>query len=214
MKIYGSSFSPFVRKVTAFCTAAGIDYELVSIGLGSSDPGFHAASPLGKMPAMEDDGFTLADSSAIVHYLEAKHKPGLIPQNAQGLGKTIWWDEVADCELFAAFQPAFFNRIVAPLFLRRDADEAAATRALTEAAPRVLGVLEPYMPDGEGWLLGDRLTLADIAVASPLVNFIHAGGTLDAHPRTATFAARMHAQPCFAQSIAWEQAALANVRGG
>ena len=213
MKIYGSSFSPFVRKVLAFCLEAGIDHELVSIGLGSEDPGFREASPLGKMPAMEDDGYTLADSSAIVQYLEARHQPGLIPQEPRALGKTIWWDEVGDGVLFGALQPMFFNRVVAPLFLKREADEAAAVQAETRAVPALLDWLETQMPDEGGWLVGDRISLADIAVASPLVNLFHAGGTLDAHPRTAAFARRMHARPCFAASIAWEKAALARIRG-
>jgi len=213
MKIYGSSFSPFVRKVTAFCIEAGIDHRLVSIGLGSADPGFREASPLGKMPAMEDDGFTLADSSAIVQYLEAKHKPGLIPQDAQALGQTVWWDKVGDTVLFAAVQPMFFGRIVSPLFLRQGALEGAAAQAEAEAVPPVLDWLERMLPDGDGWLVGDRLTLADLAIASPLINFAHAGGSLKDHPRTAAFAERLHARPCFAQSIAWEEAALAKIRG-
>ncbi|MDE0933801.1 MAG: glutathione S-transferase family protein [Novosphingopyxis baekryungensis] len=213
MKIYGSSFSPYARKVIAYCIEAGIDHELVSIGLGSPDPGFQAASPLGKMPAMEDDGFTLADSSAIIHYLEARHQPGLIPQDPQGLGKAVWWDEVADAELFGALQPAFFNRIVLPLFQRREGDMAAADRAMAGPVPKILDWLEAHMPEGDGWLLGERLTLADIAIASPLVNLRHAGGTLDAHPRIAAFAERLHARPCFASSIAWEERALAKIRG-
>ena len=214
MKIYGSSFSPFVRKTLAFCMEAGIDYELVSIGLGSADPGFREASPLGKMPAMEHDGYTLADSSAICQYLEALHDCGLIPHEPALLGKTVWWDEVADTELFAALQPMFFNRIVAPLFLKREPDEAAAERAETEAVPKLLGWLETRMPDEGGWLVGERISLAEIAVASPLVNFAHAGGSLEAYPRTAAFARRMHARPCFAASIAWEEQALARVRAG
>ena len=213
MKIYGSSFSPYARKVIAYCIEAGIDHELVSIGLGSPDPGFQAASPLGKMPAMEDDGFTLADSSAIIHYLEARHQPGLIPQDPQGLGKAVWWDEVADAELFGALQPAFFNRIVLPLFQRREGDMAAADRAMAGPVPKILDWLEAHMPEGDGWLLGERLTLADIAIASPLVNLRHAGGTLDAHPRIAAFAERLHVRPCFAASIAWEERALAKIRG-
>ena len=44
MKIYGSSFSPYARKILAFCGEAGIDYELQAVGLGSDDPEFLAAS--------------------------------------------------------------------------------------------------------------------------------------------------------------------------
>ncbi len=214
MKIYGSSFSPFVRKTLAFCLEAGIEHELASIGLGSDDPGFREASPLGKMPAMEDGGYTLADSTAIVQYLEAVHKPGLIPQEPKALGKTIWWDEVADTVLFAALQPIFFGRVVGPLFLKRDVDQAAIAEAETKTLPPVLGWLETQMPEGEGWLVGESITLADIAVASPLVNYAHTGGSLNQYPRIAAFAERMHARPCYAPSIAWENKALAKLRGG
>ncbi|WP_187335274.1 glutathione S-transferase family protein [Novosphingopyxis iocasae] len=214
MKIYGSSFSPYARKILAFCGEAGIDYELQAVGLGSDDPEFLAASPLRKIPAMEDDGFTLADSSAICHYLEAKHDVGLIPHDPALLGRTVWWDEVADTEIFANLQPLFFNRIVAPLFLRQEADEAAAARAEEEAVPAMLAWLETQMPEDGDWLVGERLTLADLAVASPLVNYAHCGGSLDAYPRVQAFAARMHARKGFASNIAWEKGALEKIRGG
>src|SRR3546814_14536598 len=73
MFIYGSVVSPFVRKLLGYLGEKGIEFELKGVGIGDPDPGFQAASPLGKMPAMDDDGFLLADSSAIIHYLEAKH---------------------------------------------------------------------------------------------------------------------------------------------
>ena len=170
MKIYGSSFSPYARKILAFCGEAGIDYELQAVGLGSDDPEFLAASPLRKIPAMEDDGFTLADSSAICHYLEAKHDVGLIPHDPALLGKTVWWDEVADTELFGAFQPLFFNRVVAPLFLRQEADEAAAARAEEGPVPKILAWLETQMPEDGDWLVGERLTLADLKGQPVLLN--------------------------------------------
>ena len=93
MIIYGSLVSPFVRKLLGFLGEKGIEFELKGVGIGDPDPGFRAASPLGKMPAMEDDGFLLADSSAIIHYLEAKYpEPALIPADPQERGRVIWWD--------------------------------------------------------------------------------------------------------------------------
>ena len=80
MIIYGSVVSPFVRKLLGYLGEKGIEFELKGVGIGDPDPGFRAASPLGKMPAMDDDGFLLADSSAIIQYGEAKLPvPALIP---------------------------------------------------------------------------------------------------------------------------------------
>jgi glutathione S-transferase len=62
------------------------------------------------------------------------------------------------------------------------------------------------MPDS-GHLVEDRLTLADIAVASPFVNFGHCGITVDAstHPKTAAFVEAILARPSFAPIVAQEK---------
>mgnify|MGYP006211470151 CR=1 FL=1 len=64
MIVYGSSLSPFVRKVLAFAAEKGIEVELKAIGLANREPDFLEASPFGKMPALRDGDFTVADSSA------------------------------------------------------------------------------------------------------------------------------------------------------
>jgi len=84
MILYGSSLSPYVRKVLAFANEKGIELELRPTGDAPGQPGpeFIAASPLRKMPALVDADFRLADSSAIVQYLEALHpEPNLIPRS-------------------------------------------------------------------------------------------------------------------------------------
>ena len=210
MIIYGSTFSPFVRKLVAFATEKELDFELKPTGLGDPDPDFRAASPFGKMPAMTDGDFSLADSSAIIHYLEAKYRdPDLIPADPQLRGRTIWFDEFADTLLFACGAKMFFNRIVAPRFLKREGDLAAADLAEREELPRILDYLEGVIPES-GFLVGDRLTLADLAVASPFANLTHSGVTLDAarHPRIAAYSAAILARPSFAPLIERETAFL------
>ena len=123
MILYGSTMSPFVRKVAAFAAEKGIELELQPTGFPNPTPEFRAASPFGKMPALVDGDYQLADSSAIIHYLEAKYpEPELIPSDPRERGRTIWFDEFADTLLFACGAKMFFNRIVAPRFLGRDGD--------------------------------------------------------------------------------------------
>src|SRR3954451_3289883 len=120
MILYGSSLSPYARKVLAFAGEKGIELELQPTSFPDHSPEFLEASPFRKMPAFRDGEYTLADSSAIVHYLEAKHpEPALIPSDPQLRGKTIWFEEFADTILFACGAKIFFNRIVAPRFLAR-----------------------------------------------------------------------------------------------
>ncbi len=211
MILYGSTMSPFVRKVVAFAAEKGIALDLQSVGLGDPNAGFAEASPFRKMPALDDGGYTLADSSAICHYLEAKHpEPALIPTDAQARGKTIWYDEFADTILFDCGRQMFFNRVVAPRFLGREGDLAAADKAERETLPPLLDYLEGVIPDS-GFLVDDRLTLADLAVASPFANFAHCGAAIDdgRYPKVTRFVAAILARPSFAASIARETAFLA-----
>ncbi len=211
MIIYGSSLSPFVRKVLAFAAEKGIELDVQPVGPGDPNPDFRAASPFGKMPAFADGDFRLADSTAIIHYLEAKHpEPALIPADPQLRGQTIWFEEFADTILASCGAKMFFNRVVAPRFLNRPGDQAAADSAERDELPPIIDYLETVVPNGDGYLVGDGLTLADIAVASPFANFGHLGCDLDRvrHPRTCAFVERILARPSFAPWVEREAAFL------
>jgi glutathione S-transferase len=73
MILYGSSLSPFVRKVMVYAAEKGIALDNVQIARPNPQPEFLRASPLGKMPALIDDQFSIADSTAIIAYLEVKY---------------------------------------------------------------------------------------------------------------------------------------------
>lgn len=211
MILYGNSMSPFVRKVLAYATEKGIELQVKNAGLGSTDPGFLAASPFRKMPAFEDGDYRLADSSAIIHYLEALHpSPELIPADPRMRGRTIWFDEFADTIVGACGGKLFFNRIVSPRFLGRPGDLAAADEAEANELPPLLDYLEGIIP-ASGFLVGDRLTLADLAVASPFVNIGHAGCTPDAakYPKLTAYLAGITSRPSFAGWVERETKTLA-----
>jgi glutathione S-transferase len=198
--------------VVAVATAKGADFTLKRINRGSQNPEFLAASPLGKMPALRDGDFTLADSTAIAFYLDARcGGPALIPTDAKMLARVIWWDEFADTELFGCLRPMFFNRIVCPLFMGQPGDEAAAVAGETELL-RLLGYLERVLPEAGVFLVGDRLTLADLALASPFVNLAHLRRDLGAFPRVRRWSEAMLSGPAFARMIAEEHALIGQAR--
>jgi len=207
MIIYGSSLSPFVRKTLAYVAEKALKVDLKPIGLGNSDPDFVACSPFRKMPAFRDGDFAISDSSAIITYLEAKFpEPVLVPTEAKSRARTIWFEEFADTILAACLGKMFFNRIVAPRFLGRDGDLEAAEKAQKDEMPPLIDYIEGVLPNS-GFLVDDRLTLADLAVASPFVNLLHMGIAVDAsqHPKTASFVERMHVRPSYAPLIAKER---------
>lgn len=209
MIIYGSSMSPFVRKVLAFAAEKEVAFELKVVGLKSDDPEFLSASPFRKIPAMRDGEFTVADSSAIVAYMDAlKPEPALIPASPQARARTIWFDEFIDTIFFACVVKMFFNRIVGPRFLGMPGDEAVAARAEAEELPPLLDYLESQIP-ASGFLVDDRLTLADLAVASPFVNLEHCGAALGKRPELRAYVDAILQRPSFAKWVEKERAFLA-----
>ena len=212
MILYGSSLSPFVRKVLAFGGEKGMEFEMRPAGIPTASEEFLEASPFRKMPALRDGDFTLPDSSAIIHYLEAKQpEPALIPSDPKLRGKTIWFEEFADTILFACGAKIFFNRIVAPRFLGREGDLAAAEAAELNELPQILEYLEKVVPGGDSYLVGDRLTLADIAVASPFANLRHTQTKVcpERYPGTVAYVDRILSRPSFAPLLEREAAFLA-----
>jgi glutathione S-transferase len=210
--LYGSSLSPYTRKVLAYAGEKGIEVDLQPTGFPNPSSEFLEASPFRKMPALRDGDYTLADSSAIIHYLEAKHPaPALIPSDAKSRGKVVWYEEFADTILFACGGKIFFNRIVAPRFMGRECDEAAVQAAELNDLPPILDYLEKVVPGAAGYLVGDRLTLADIAVAGPFANFRHTNTRIDPerYPRTVAYVDRMLARPSLSRWLEQETAFLA-----
>ena len=105
----------------------------------------------------------------------------------------------------------FFNRVVAPRFMGRPGDQNAADAAERDELPPIMDYLEKVVPGDDGFLVGDQLTLADIAVASPFANLGHLGCEHDRArwPHYRAYVERILARPSFAASIERETAFLA-----
>lgn len=205
--VYGAILSPFVRKVLMLAAEKGVEVELRGGGMGRDTPEFAEASPFGKMPAMRDTGanddgsdYLLADSSAICTYIDAKHADTpLIPADPRARGQVVWFDEFADTILMAAGGKMFFNRIVLPHFMKRQGDLAAADEAEAKDMPQLLGWLDAQLA-GRDYLVGARLTLADISVAVMFNNIKGAGFAIDpaSYPNVARWLDAVTARPSIA----------------
>lgn len=214
MILYGVSLSPYVRKVMIYAAEKGLEIELKQVGIGNPDPEFRATSPFGKMPGFADGEFRISDSTAIITYLEAKHpEPGLMPETPEDRARAVWFEEFADTIFVGAAGKIFFNRVVAAL-VGREGDLAAADKAAAEELPPVYEYLETVMPDADGFLVGGRLSIADVALASPFVNMTHTGTLPDAgrYPKLAAWVQTWLGRPSVAPILAREQAILGRSR--
>lgn len=208
MKLYGGLLSPFVRKVAVVLGEKGVDYTPARGGPGSTDPEFLSVSPFAKIPAIDDEGFTLSDSSAIVHYLEAKYpEPALIPTDPKGCGMAVWFDEFGDTIFAASGLKILFNRVVGPRLLGKPGNEALALEGEAEL-PRILAYIESVVPE-DGWLIEGGFSIADITVASMLctLSYVGHGANAQTYPKTAAWHARVTSRPSW-QGVAVKEASL------
>ncbi len=208
--IHGASASPFVRKARVAFAEKGVAYELNPIMPFGPNPEYMKKSPLGKIPCLEDGDFVLPDSSCIVAYLErANPNPPLYPSDPKEYGRALWYEEYADTRLVENLGAVFFERVVKSM-LQQETDHERVKQVLGEGVPPVFDYLEGEIGDREV-LVGTHFSVADIAICSPFVNFMHAGESVDASrwPRLAAYVERTHARPSFKALIEEEKAQFA-----
>jgi glutathione S-transferase len=206
--VHGVNLSPFVRKVRAALAEKGIEYRLVPVVPFGVSEEFRRISPLGKIPVFEeDDGFTVPDSSVILAYLErTRPSPALYPDDARELARALFLEEWADTRLIEACGPVFFERYVAVRLLERKPDEELIRTCLEERQPAAFGWLEAALA-GRAFAVGTRLSVADLALASPFVNLAHAGAELDAArwPELTRYVRGIWSRPSFASLLQEER---------
>ena len=211
MIVYGVPISPFVRKVLVACAAKGLEFEHKPEMPGSDDPEFRAASPIGKVPALKDGDLQVSDSSVILDYLEEKYpEVALRPASPELRARSRWYEEWADTKLVEACGPFFFERVVKKVFGDTSPpDEARLEDIAANTAPEVLGYLESQAPES-GFMFGEELGVADIALLSPMITGEYGGFVISAddYPRTAAYRDRIKAHPAVVQTLEAEKAVI------
>ena len=161
LKIWGRRDSFNLQKVMWCVAELGIAYERIDAGgaHGVTDTaGYLAMNPNGRVPTVEDDGFVLWESNAIVRYLSAKHGLGtLCPDDPQHYAEADRW-----MDWQAATVGAFMRPLTITMFRTQPADrvQAIAESQMAEAG-RYWAMLDARLTDS-AYVVGDTLTMGDI----------------------------------------------------
>jgi glutathione S-transferase len=185
MIVYGAPLSVHTRKVILAVRLKSIPYEVtpvIPVIPDNPPPNWRSLSPSGTIPAIDDGGYVLADSTAVAHYLERKvPEPALMPARLEDFGRALFLDAWAGDVLFRqVIRPIFFNQVVSPGIRKKPGDAAAIHEAIAASA-QAFEYLEGQAPEASthAFLVGGRLSLADLAVTSNLVMFHYLGHRID-----------------------------------
>ncbi|HXI88070.1 MAG TPA: glutathione S-transferase family protein [Parvularculaceae bacterium] len=179
IKIVGVPVSQNVRKVLAVAYHLDIPIEVAPVPPG--DPAARALNPSGRIPAMDDNGFALYESNAIMIYLASKKPSSLYPDDTKKRAKVHQWLFWDAAHWTPAYQPVQFERLVKPRFFGGETDEAVVQRALATFA-REAPLLEGAL-DKQDWVAGASTTLADFGIAAGLTYAKHIDLPLKDYPK-------------------------------
>lgn len=215
LKIYGVPFSAHTRKVLIAAIEKNVPFELIPVIPLTPPPDWRERSPLGLIPAIEDGEVTLADSSVIGLYLERRYpQQSLYPADTAAYTRALWIEEFVDSGLAPhVLRGLLMQRVFAPRFLQRAPDEALIHTSLTEMIPPRLAYLERAL-QGE-YFAGPSFSVADIAVASILINFHYAGESLQeqSHPKLYRHLRQVLARDSFRKAFTAEVPAARGIEG-
>jgi glutathione S-transferase len=95
LKLYGFPVSQPTRSLLMILDEAGIPHEFIPVNLLKGEhkqPEFLAVNPAGQVPALDDNGFSLGESCAVIQYLaETRGLGGLYPEDAKTRGRIHFW---------------------------------------------------------------------------------------------------------------------------
>lgn len=196
IKLYRNPKSGHCHRVELMLALLDLPYETVDLDMANGAhkaPEYLKLSPLGQVPAIDDNGTTLSDSNAILTYLVAAYG-----EEADWAGRTPLeradiqrWLSIAAGEI--AYGPCAARLVTvfgAPL------DHAAAKAK----AHGLFKVMDAHLAE-RSYLVAGRLTLADVAGYSYIAHAPEGGVSLDAYPHIRAWLSGIEAQPRFVAMV-------------
>ncbi len=192
IKLYRNAKSGHCHRVELMLALLGLPYETIDLDMANGAhkaPDYLKISPFGLVPAIDDGGYTLADSNAILVYLVQTYAAGAhwMPTDAKIAAEVQHWLTVAADNVYSGPCAARLVKVFgAPL----DHDAAVAK------AHALFKVMEAHLA-GRDWLAADTITIADVAGYSYIAHAPEGGVDLTPYPNIRNWLARIESQPGF-----------------
>jgi glutathione S-transferase len=205
LKVYGTPMSRAMRALW-MCRELAIPFEHVDVHFADGSaktPEYLAINPNGRIPAIDDGGFTLFESMAINLYLARKHPGPLTPTTLEEEARAWQWSFWVMTEVEKPLVTVLLQRLQFPpgspeekYFRERAPKDAKKESDALAELTKPFAVLEAELAKRK-WLGGDRFTVADLNVASVMAWTQIANIDLSTTPRIAEWLGRCTSRPAF-----------------
>jgi len=192
IKLFRNPKSGHCHRVELLLSFLDIPYETVDLDMANGAhkaPEYLKISPLGQVPAIDDNGTTLSDSNAILIYLLGQYADDhdWYPKDPVKAAEVQRWLSIAAGEI--AYGPCAV-RLVKVFGADMDWDTAA------KITTKVFSVMEEQLGQTP-YLTGDQITIADVAVYSYTAHVEEGAFSLEAYPNIRAWLLRIENYPGF-----------------
>ena len=194
LRIWGRLSSVNVQKVVWCADELRLDYQRIDAGgqFGVNDtPQYLAMNPNGLVPVIDDGGFVLAESNAIVRYLAAKHGAGTLwPADPRARAGVDRWMEWQSTGYTPAMWGAFWQLVRTPPE-KRDAALVESSRVKSE---KHSAVVDAHLA-GRRFFTGDTFTAADVVVGCAAHRWLNMPLAREPRPNLERWYAELKSRP-------------------
>ncbi len=200
LTIYHSPRSRSMRVVW-LAEELGLPYQVRTLEMFSDamkTSAYLAIHPLGKVPAIDDDGFVLWETTAILSYLVGRYSDGALlpPRESQAGARAIQWMDFGENPLTVIMGEVAAHAGPMPEKWRVP---ALVSRG-REVAPSLIAVVERAL-EGRSYILGDVFSVADIMLGFGLGIARYLEFVNDATPRTRDYLERLMARAAYQRAV-------------
>ena len=201
MRLYGYFRSSASYRVRIALSLKGLDYHLQPVHLRRNEqraPEFLAQNPQGLVPALEHDGAVLAQSLAIMEYLEERFpQPALLPEAPADRAWVRALAQIVACDIHPLNNLRILQYLEKDLALDDETRTAWARRWIDDGFAAMEAMLKDDPRTGEH-CFGNLPTLADVCLAPQVFNSQRFGVGMDRYPTLARIHENCIRLPAFA----------------
>jgi glutathione S-transferase len=196
LKIWGRANSINVQKVLWCCGELNLEFERIDAGMKfgvNNTPEYKAMNPNGLVPTINDDGFILWESQAIVRYLSRKHGLGsLWPVDPKTCADADRWMDWYATMPWPSLQPIFWNLV-------RTAPEQRNMTLVAELTKKVNGAmatLDAHLAH-RSYVTGETFTMGDIPLGCAVMRWLNLPVTREPQPNVDAYYKRLQQRPAY-----------------